>query len=244
MFRALIPFRKGSKRIRDKNVKLFPTSVTGVPLVNYTIAQALKSQCFDKSSDSVILATDYDLNDFKYHNVIWDCSTKVSKLYYYSREIVDDDEPATVYIKNVINDLNIDREENIVLLQPTCPLRDYDDIDNAVRKYERLAKKTLVSAVKLDSINKLYTKNGLLGEASSLALKTEYDTLSKKDALYMRNSSIYIFNVGYFLDHNTIFSKYPGIYEMPMYRSIDIDTIEDWELAESIFKGGLIKWKF
>ena len=49
---AIIPARKGSKRIKNKNIKRFNKE----PLINWTIRSALKSKCFDKifvSTDSV-----------------------------------------------------------------------------------------------------------------------------------------------------------------------------------------------
>ena len=41
---AIIPARKGSKRIKNKNIKRFNRE----PLINWTIRSALKSKCFDK----------------------------------------------------------------------------------------------------------------------------------------------------------------------------------------------------
>ena len=41
---ALIPARKGSKRIKNKNIKL----LNGHPLIAYTIIAAKKSKLFDK----------------------------------------------------------------------------------------------------------------------------------------------------------------------------------------------------
>ena len=48
---AIIPARSGSKRIKNKNIKLF----FGKPLIYYAITAAIKSDVFDKiivSSDS------------------------------------------------------------------------------------------------------------------------------------------------------------------------------------------------
>ena len=47
---ALIPARSGSKRIKDKNIRLF----NGHPLISYTIQAAIQSQIFDE----IIFATD------------------------------------------------------------------------------------------------------------------------------------------------------------------------------------------
>ena len=47
---CLIPARKGSKRIKNKNIKIF----NGKPIIYYSIKAALKSKLFDK----IIVTTD------------------------------------------------------------------------------------------------------------------------------------------------------------------------------------------
>ena len=47
---AIIPARSGSRRILNKNIKLFQ----GVPIIKYSINAALQSNLFDK----VIVSTD------------------------------------------------------------------------------------------------------------------------------------------------------------------------------------------
>ena len=52
---AIIPARSGSKRIKNKNIKLF----FGYPIIYYSIKAALKSKCFEKifvSTDSIKIA--------------------------------------------------------------------------------------------------------------------------------------------------------------------------------------------
>ena len=47
---AIIPARSGSKRIKNKNIKLF----NGHPIISWSIKEAIKSKIFDK----VIVSTD------------------------------------------------------------------------------------------------------------------------------------------------------------------------------------------
>ena len=49
---AIIPARKGSKRIKNKNIKLF----NGKPIISFSIQAAIKSKIFDK----IICSTDCD----------------------------------------------------------------------------------------------------------------------------------------------------------------------------------------
>lgn len=216
---GLIPFRKGSKRIPNKALK----KLGGLPLVSYTMLAAHNSNL-----DLVILATDYE-------------KLKIRKLYtifnfvVYQRENVSDDEPATEYIEQVIEHYELKDTDNIILLQPTCPFRCITDINSVIEMFNSHLYNTIISVVEIDSLNKLYINN------KSLTGNTSYE---KNDKIYMRNSSIYMFNVGFFMAHNTIFEKEPGLFVMPSFKSIDIDTVEDWEHAEMLIEGGVLDGSF
>lgn len=223
---ALIPFRKGSKRIKDKNIKLFYNRP--LYLHSYYAARSLeKHGVFSK----VVLATDYPKELIEDHIFI---DTPLV----FKREAVSEEEPAAKYINDVIKRLKLPDEDDICLLQPTCPLRSIVDIDSAVDKYLRFKNisKTLVSVTEVEPIVKLYEpySDRIVSLANNDNLVCETHT---KNNIYKRNSSIYIFNVGFFKKTGVIFEREPNYYVMPWYRSVDIDTHEDFEFAEKIAKG-------
>lgn len=225
---CLIPFRKGSKRVPHKNIKLF----NGVSLFNETLNKAMQVNHFTKR----ILATDYSYGLIKEY-LKFNYSSSVS---FYIRSESNVTEPAVKYIDDVINEYKVRDEEDICLLQPTCPLRSVTDIYNAVDLYlkNRHKYKTLVSvqaispAVKLYSVDSSNVGTNLYLGDDNKGLIAEGHKL--KNMLYMRNSSIYIFNVGYFKKNRTIFDTESMVYEMPWYRSVDINTHEDFEFAQKL----------
>lgn len=222
---ALIPFRKGSKRVKDKNIRTF----NGKPLFMYTFDIADDAQDADIFSRT-ILATDYPKGLIENY-ILGFCEV-------FERDPVGDAEPASKYILEVIKKYELQDKEDICLLQPTCPLRSALDVIMAVKQYEEFKdiSKTLVSVTEVNPIVKLYEPyyDRIVSLVNNDNLTCETHT---KKNIYTRNSSIYIFNVGFFKETGVIFEKEPNYYVMPWYRSVDIDSYEDFDFAEKLAKG-------
>ena len=106
----IIPARKGSKRIKNKNSKFF----FGKPIIQYSIDNALKSKLFDK----IIITT----NDPKIININKKYRNKIllikrdQKLCKSSSKLID-------VLNDVILKMNkIDEFNEIYLLMPCAPL--------------------------------------------------------------------------------------------------------------------------
>ncbi len=124
---AIIPARKGSKRIPNKNFKLF----CGKPLVEWTLEEAFKVDWFHEiwlNTDSVEAFSKYkswNEKDFRF------------KCYLRPEELGGD----KITMGEVIRDQfkrKIEEEDDmdiIVLLQPTSPLRNASHISNAIFQY-------------------------------------------------------------------------------------------------------------
>jgi CMP-N-acetylneuraminic acid synthetase len=222
---CLIPFRKGSKRIPDKNMKL----LNDMELYKYTLYVALESKAFSK----IILATDYPQELFSTHIM------KHPEIEFYARSEVDDIQDANFYINEIIENLKLPLSESICLLQVTCPLRTVVDIRTAKDVYE-FGKLTecldgLLSITEAKPAFKLYT-------TFSGRLSPEYPGTKSRDMIYYRNSSIYIFSIQAFLEKglDCIYNSLQvGYYEMPPERSVDIDTQEDFDHAAILLRGGV-----
>lgn len=213
MMIGLIPARTGSKRVPNKAL----TDIGGQPLIKYSIDVAIKSNL-----KKVIISTDYGKADI---NPLCQGSHKVE---YIKRPsgMCADTAKASEYLQHVIDLKDLCQGDSICLLQPTCPIRTIKDLNNAIALFKSTDKKSLVSAYKLDFLSKLYDSQGV-------NLKMEKESFS-----FYRNSSIYIFDVGLFLETGSIFESEPEIFEMEKYKSVDIDFIEDFIHAELILSGG------
>jgi len=104
----------------------------------------------------------------------------------------------------------------VCLLQPTSPLRERTDIINALNNYKEKNATSLYSGYKLGIKNKdaIYDKH-------------------KTPTHFQRNGAIFITSTdligqGKLWDANVI------EFEMPASRSVDIDTMDDMEIAEAL----------
>jgi len=130
---CFIPARSGSKRIKNKNIKI----LNGQPLLFWTFKSAIKSNIFDK----IIFSTD----SIKYYKILLQAlnkkrlSTKKILLDLRSKKNSSSKKKIFDYIKNNFsNSKLINKEDLLVQLLPTAPLRKVNTILSAIR----LAKKT------------------------------------------------------------------------------------------------------
>ena len=118
--------------------------------------------------------------------------------------------------------------QQVVLLQPTSPLRTTLDIDKCIE---------------LSVYNKgvpCIAVTNLVNDFSVLVNKDKNNIISqftvKNDNLYKINGAVYTSASDSFKNNRTFMTKNTICYEMPKERSIDIDTILDFKIAEELFK--------
>lgn len=218
---GLIPARRGSERVKNKNISLLADK----PMVQWTMEAAAESKLL-----YTYFSTDYLPRDLKFklpNKIRW-----IDRPYNYSLSTSS----ANMYIQHFF-ELYPTKYDAVVLLQPTCPLRSGVDIDNAIEMYINSKKETLVSAYRIDNKAKLYDAEGrhLFGELS-------YTQQAEKglEHLFVRNSAIYIFSREHFFRERSIFSHKSLIYEMHQQRSIDVNFQADLIYAQRFmkYKGG------
>ena len=188
---AIIPARVGSKRLPGKNIKI----LNGKPLICYTIEEAIKCHFINE----IIITT----ND---PEVISICQQYAydPRILLVDRpeELAEDITPMYEVILHACEGYSWGLE--VILLQPTSPLRDHTDIYMC---------------------HQLYHKG--LGVIS---------VYQEDELRFKLNGAIYVQGLGFiqikkkFIANNMIF------YIMSKERSIDIDTLEDFEKAEVYLK--------
>jgi len=134
---ALIPARKGSKRLLRKNVRL----LMGKPLIQYSIEHALAAVSIDK----VVVSTD----DEEVVNIAerFDCEIIVRP-----DDLATDAAPMIGVIKHCIETIRgkIENIDYLVLLQPSVPIRDINKIDEAVMMLKETGCDSVISHVRVD----------------------------------------------------------------------------------------------
>ena len=215
-FLAIIPARGNSKRIKDKNIKIF----NGKPLIYWTITAALKS----KSIDEVYVTSD-DKRILKISNQYGAKTiTRPKKL---SGPVIHGD----VAMKHAYLKIN-KKFDYIVMLQPTCPLRTSKNIDKAVKVILKRNYDSLLS-VNLDT-SFIWQKEKNFYKSINYNFKQRP---RKQDVEYYKeNGAIYITKINILLKNNNRLGGKIGIYNMKNEVSIDIDTLSDFEIAENYFK--------
>jgi CMP-N,N'-diacetyllegionaminic acid synthase len=130
---AIIPARKGSKGILNKNIR----KINGIPLVLYSILQAKKSLLIDK----IIVSTDSE----KICQIAKKQNIEILSL----RPPILSTDDAILYDVIKYEILNYQLVENgfdiIILLQPTSPMRPLSLIDNSVKEFIDGKQKSAVS---------------------------------------------------------------------------------------------------
>lgn len=222
----IIPARGGSKGIPKKNI----VSLKGSPLIQYTIDAALRVVT-DRHDIHAIVSTD----DVEIKKVALRSGIEVP---FMRPQIISGDHSSSVdYILHAIkfySQQNIDIE-NIVVLQPTSPLRRSLDILNAIELFNNNNSDSLISVYEEHTLNDkiFYQKNGDYGspvnKEHNAGLRRQSD-----NAFLVRNGAIYISSVNFLKESGKIVSNKPLIYIMPKYRSVNIDTRDDLFVAEKM----------
>lgn len=217
---CVIPAKGNSRRLKNKN-KLI---LKGKPLVRHTVDAAVESGCFSKiivsSNDDEILNL-IETNEIVHKDLRPDYLCK-------------DDTRAKDVVKYYL-DSNIDYT-HVALLMPTTPFRNAQDIKNAFEIVFKNQAKTLVSVCEYEFNPSLAIKIEGNKAKSYFNENIHWNKEDQYPKGFHLNGGIYIAEKDYFLKHETFFDNTSFVYEMPRIRSIDIDTKEDFELAEAILE--------
>lgn len=224
-FIAIIPARGGSKRLLRKNV----LDLCGKPLIAWSIESGLESHYIDE----VMVTTDDD--------EIVEVSKRHGANVPFKRpeKLADDHATRQEVIKHTIefyqNEL-CKRFDYLVFLQPTSPLRDAKDIDNAIEFMFDKKSDAVVSVCELEHpINwsgPLPKDKNMSKFLDNVALKSRSQDLEK---YYRLNGAIYICDVQKFLEEGCVFlTENIFAFEMTQNKSVDIDTINDFQMAECL----------
>jgi CMP-N-acetylneuraminic acid synthetase len=213
---AIIPARGGSKRIPEKNIQLFG----GVPLLVHSIQYALANK---EIIDDVYVSTDDD---------------EIKKIALeYGAKVIDrpiqfsgDFEPTISAVKHVLESIESDIE-NVILLQPTNPLRPQNLLKEAFDSYKKGKYDSLFTVTrnhqKLGKIieNKFQPFNYSIGQRSQ-----------DLEPLFFENGLLYITKASLILD-DIIISENAFPFEVNhIFTNVDIDTPDDLEYAEYLYQ--------
>ena len=221
---GLIPARGGSKGIRGKNIKKLQDKY----LLQYTSDALGKS----KYINDFYISSDCD----KILNVANKLGINIP--YKRSNEFAKDNSGMFEVIKEFYTWLNNKKIsfDAILLAQPTSPLRTANHIDEAIKMYSENTPCTLVSVCQVphqflpESIMECENENKLCGKNTKILNRQQ------KKIYYARNGpAILIISKEQVSKGNIYGSNIVG-YKMNKIESIDIDDVEDFDIAQAIIK--------
>jgi CMP-N,N'-diacetyllegionaminic acid synthase len=223
---AVIPARGGSKGIKNKNI----VNIGGSPLIQYTIDAALKS----KMLSDCIVSTDSDE------------ITKVAKLCgaivpFKRPELLSNDQalslPVIQHAVDFMEDYKSLLYDYVLMLQPTTPLRQAEDIDSAINLLIDSDADSVISVVDVQGYHPLRMKRIVDGRLINY-VDQGYENMKPRQNLphvYIRNGAIYATRRNTLMIENSFTGNDSRAYIMSSDRSVNIDTPQDLILAKSYF---------
>lgn len=215
---AIIPARGGSKGIPRKNVLL----LSGQPLISYAIQNA-KSSGFQMD---VAVSTD----DQEITNVSNQFGAEVIRR---NKKLASDEVTLDPVIFDAVQQMEGKTGRTydyVITLQPTSPLLSADTLDSAIQKMlndETID--TLISAVNDPHLS--WTTKEVKGVVTVLP---NYEARLNRQYLPKNfvETGAFVITKRHFVKPDTRFGKNISVYEVPASESTDIDTKQDWWVAE------------
>ena len=220
---GIIPARKGSKGVPNKNKRL----LNGIPLVEHTLKAAKESNLLS----NVLMSTDCPqiLELAMKYNVI---SNGLRP------ESLSDDKALTIDV--IVYELEklgglLGDYSHVMLLQPTCPLRTHFDIDTSINLLIEHNARSLISVVESQAAHPLRMKK-IFNNRLYNYIDTGIEDMRPRQILpkvYLRNGAIYLASIDDVITMKTLARPDCMPYIMKDKVSINIDNELDFLLAEA-----------
>lgn len=222
----IVPARSGSKGLPNKNIRNF----LGKPLMSWTITAAVEADI----TPHLHINTD----SAEYADIAESYGAKVPFLR--EESLAGDHAIAIDVYRRHLQLLEAEGQtfDHLMVLLPTCPLRGAEDIKAAWQKYQDLECEALISVFEAPG-KASWLLHLSHGDRLSQMMDLEIGNRQDEGNLYFPNGAIYIFktsiigkSAGYY-DHDT------RAFIMDRTKSVDIDTEEDFRMAEALGRHAL-----
>lgn len=219
---AIIPARSGSKRIKNKNIKLF----NGKPMISYPILELKKSNIFKK----IFVST--ESKSIKSISEKFGASVDFLR----PKTLSKDNISLSIVLKNVISEFDKRGEiyDEVWLVYSCNPLISEKDLLKAKKKFQNTNKKYPMISLKEFEVPIEWAFNKTRDVYQANDVKSLYMDSKKIKKKYFECASFVIYTRNHLIN-NTKFFKYYG-YVMQNHKAIDIDTKKDWDHALKLYK--------
>jgi N-acylneuraminate cytidylyltransferase len=221
---AIIPARIGSKRIPKKNIKIFH----GKPMIAYSIQAALKTKLFN----SIIVSTD----SMELANIAITYGAEVP--FIRPAELSDDFTGTDAVILHALNYL-IDHGADIQYVCCIYATAPFISASYIKKGFDLLKKENATSAFSVTTYPYPIYRSLKISEDGRLQMIwPDYMNVRSQDLseAYHDAGQFYWADAQKYLIEKKIFSKAAVPVVLPRYLVQDIDTDEDWQRAEAMYK--------
>jgi CMP-N,N'-diacetyllegionaminic acid synthase len=217
---ALIPARGGSKGIPRKNIKPF----CGKPLLQWSIEVALASPSIDR----VVVSTD----DSEIAEVALAGGAEVPFLR--PAELASDTSSGIAPVLHALE--HLPEVSDLLLLQPTSPLRSVDDVEAIVALLREAGREAAVSVT--HSAKHPAWMFGLSPQKTLRPLLPVPEAVCRQQltTAYALNGSLYLASRDFLERERSFLTADTLGHVMPPERSLDIDSPLDWQWGEFLMR--------
>jgi len=226
---AIIPARGGSKGVPGKNLR----PVGGIPLVCHALRAAIGA----RRLTACLVSTD----DERIAQVCRDAGGWVPFLR--PADLASDSAPTWAALQHAVLWYEAETKtavDAVVTLQPTTPLREAGDVDQAIETY-LAAQPDVDSLISVCDAAEHHPLTLYYGE-EGVRLRTFVEGANPNTRrqefppVYWRNGAIYVTRRDLLFQENRVVSDRPAAYVMPRERSVNIDAPFDLELADFLWQ--------
>jgi CMP-N,N'-diacetyllegionaminic acid synthase len=218
---AVVTARGGSKGLPRKNVR----EICGKPLIAWTIEAAKESKFIDRC---ILSSDDQEIIEIAKQ---YGCDVPFVR----PADLAQDESNSIDVILHAID--NLEHFHYIVLLQPTSPLRNSEDIDGCIELCVMRGAKAVVSVsipekspFWMFEIDKETSKmRNILGDKITVRRQELQEIMAL-------NGAVYIADCDWVKQSKSFFSPETLAHEMPKQRSFDIDTELDFNICQYLLK--------
>ncbi len=218
----VIPARSGSKRIKNKNIKI----LNNKPLIRFLLdkfkEKKLKEKIFVSSDSNKIKNIVSNYKNINFVKRPKKLASDLSKI-----------EEALIH---VINKEKLKKNGWIITIQPNSPFINYKTIKKIINLTKN-SKKNCIMTVSKNNSDFWYKDKNNKNFVKRLFPKAPRNT-QKRQPLFEENSAIYATRISYLLKTKKIFDQKNISYEISKIEGLDINDRVDFFIAESIIKNG------
>lgn len=210
---VVIPARGGSKGIPRKNVRL----MAGKPLIAYSIENAIKC----KYDIDVVVSTD---NEEISRIATSYGVTVIERPSHLSTDDITLD-PVVFHAVEYMENIYHIQYQIVITMQPTSPLLNVLSLNNAIDEFIGLGHDSILSAINKPHLS-WTEENGRIFPMYKERLNRQY--LPKN----LQETGAFFISKREFINENSRLGPNVSVFEISENESIDIDTPQDWWIAE------------